>query len=455
MPVDTGFSMVLPVVGGLLLATGAFLIRRGLWPRRVGTTAHCPKCDYILAGEADRCSECGTPVNARNIIRGERPRRARPAWSGGILAVVGGLLILLWATDSVGRVQWIRYEPLSWLLRDLRGGNTGSSLSAWNEIHRRIQAKALSDAEQSEMVDAGLQVQAMGTAAPHRTAILNYVADRYTANKLTAAQADRFFAGMLKVSLSVRPTVGTQSRVPYLIHGLGSGPDGWWLRMRTLEVQIDNRKTQSGGGGVGGSFGNWTSGSSLDPVGTPGKHHLRVRIELATDIDRGGGINWNDNATVAKHMTQDLTADFQAVPGPTPIATITKPDASVLRPLLKPRLSYNVGIRNNLSVMVDASALPVDAAFDVLIRFGGKEYPAGSVYFRAGVAGGYGTSADHFPTDAPDAVDVIFRSSKRVAAETVDMNRTWDGEVIVPDVPLPKPLGWRPSSAPSTSQSRP
>ena len=442
--------MILPVLGGLLLAVSALLIRRGLWPRRVGTTPHCPKCDYILSGDPDRCSECGTAVNARNIIRGERLRRAGPAWAGGLLALLGVLFVLLGATDWASRIQWIHYEPLSWLLRDLGSRSTAASIPAWNEIQRRIDAKGLSDAEQSDVVDKGLQVQTLGTGLSSRNLILNYIAGRYTDNKLTAAQADRFFAGMLKFTLSVRPTVGAQSRVPYSIHGAGVGPDGWWLRMRTIEAQIDDRKPQSGGGGVGGSFGGWTSGSTLDPVGTPGRHHLRIKIELATNP--GGGIDWDDNAKVAKRITQDLTADFQAIAGQTPIATVTTPDASVLRPLLKPRLSYNVGIRNNLSVMVDASALPVDAAFDVLIRFGGREYPAGSVYFHAGSPGGYGTNADHFPTDAPASVDVIFRSSRRVAAETADMNRTWEGVIIVPDVPLPKPPGWGARPAPTAGK---
>lgn len=450
----SALSLLLPGIGGLLLVLGALLIKRGLWPRRVGLTPHCPKCDYILSGEPERCSECGTTVSARNVVRGERQRRAAPTWFGGALAVMALLVVFLWASDTASKIQWIHYEPLSWLLRDLGSGNASLNVPAWVELQRRIGENRLSDAEQSELVDKGLQVRTLGTTWPHRNAILDYIAGRYTDKKLTDAQADQFFAGMLKVSLSVRPTVGAQSRVPYLIRGTGDGPNGWWLRMRTLEVQLDDRKAQRGGGGSGGSsFGGWSTGSTLDPVGAPGKHHLRVKVELATDIDRGGGVNWDDDASVAKRLTQDLTADFQVIPGQTPIETVTSPDASALRPLLKPRLEFNPGIRNNLSVMVDGAALPVDVAFDVLIRFDGKEYPASSVHFLAGSPGGYGTSADHFPTNAPVKVDVIFRSSERVARETVDMSRIWKGEITVPDVALPRPPGSHPSSAPPTKQA--
>jgi len=41
--------------------------------------------------------------------------------------------------------------------------------------------------------------------------ILDYIGSRYVDKKLSASQADRFFANVLKVKLSVRPVIGTQS----------------------------------------------------------------------------------------------------------------------------------------------------------------------------------------------------------------------------------------------------
>jgi hypothetical protein len=48
------------IFGVVLLHAGAFLIKWGWFPPRVGKTPHCPKCDYPLTGiETDRCRECG------------------------------------------------------------------------------------------------------------------------------------------------------------------------------------------------------------------------------------------------------------------------------------------------------------------------------------------------------------------------------------------------------------
>jgi hypothetical protein len=436
----------------MCLLIGMLLIKRGRWPRRVGETVHCRKCDYILAGEPSRCSECGTPVDSRTVVRGERPRRAAMAWIGVPAALFGLALLTPQTTEFFSQIQWIHYEPLSWLLRDLGNSNLAVSVPAWGEIQRRLNENRLSDTDQSALVDKGLIVQTVGWSFTDRNAILDYVAARYLAQKLTGAQADRFFAGMLKVNLSVRAIVGSRSRVPYLISGAGQGPDKWWMHTRDLEARVDDGPIQKLGGSTGGGFDGWSSGSTLDPATKPGKHTLHLKVELATDVDRGSGVNWNDNAVVAKRVTQDLTADFQVVEGLTPIATLTGPNASALRPLLKPTLRHDPTYPGEIWVNVDAAALPVDAAFAVFLRSGGREFPAGSVSFHKGSPGGYGTGAQNVPADVSGPMDVIFRSSETVARETVSLTQIWKGEVIVANVPLPRPAPSSQAYLPASTQ---
>jgi len=116
---------------------------------------------------------------------------------------------------------------------------------------------------------------------------------------------------------------------------------------------------------------------------------------------------------------------------------VTTPDASALRPLLKPSLRRNAADPTQAKLDVDAAAARVDLAFEVFMRFNGKEYPAGSVNYRAGARGGYGTYARNIPLDAPPTIDIIFRGSEEVARQTINMTQIWKGEIIVSNVPLP------------------
>jgi hypothetical protein len=431
---------MLPALGAILIVIGSVMLKRGRWPQRAGQTPHCPKCDYILTTDQTRCPECGTTVGPANIVLGERHRRGGLAFTGVGLALPGVAPIALFASGVVQNIDWIRYKPLSWLLNDLASGRPRVDQPAWGEIQRRIDAGLLSDNDQNVVVEKGLFVQNLtsGTASQN-VAILNFIAGRYLKQKLTTAQADQFFAGMLKVNLSARPVVGAKSRLPFIITGTGRGPDGWWMRVRTLESQVDNGQIQRLGGASGGSFGGWSSGSSMPPIQIVGKHQLRVKVEFATDVDRGGGVAWDDNAVVAKRMTQDLFANFEAIEGQTPIATVTAPPAQTLAPLLVPTLTRSPGQGSDVWVNVNTPGLPVDAAFDVLLRIKGKNYQLGSVSFHRGAASGFGTGGRDIPRDAPDKVDVIFRSSEQVARDTIDLTSIWKGEILIPEVSLPKP----------------
>ena len=103
-------------------------------------------------------------------------------------------------------------------------------------------------------------------------------------------------------------------------------------------------------------------------AGTPGKHRLRLKVDMTTGII--GGIP-------PGRVTQNLFADFETIEGDTSIATVVVPDASVLRPLLTPRLTVSPRFDPPVYFSVFATALPVDAAFDSFIRLDGKEYPVG------------------------------------------------------------------------------
>ena|SRR6266700_3569623 len=75
---------------------------------------------------------------------------------------------------------------------------------------------------------------------------------------------------------------------------------------------------------------------------------------------------------------------------------------------------------------------PVDLAFEVFVRSGGKEYRVGSVNFQKGVHASYLLKADRFPGDLTAPVEIILRSSEAVAKTTIDLRQIWKGEIILP-----------------------
>ncbi|MDB5292703.1 MAG: hypothetical protein JWL69_3944 [Phycisphaerales bacterium] len=85
------------------------------------------------------------------------------------------------------------------------------------------------------------------------------------------------------------------------------------MRVRVLEEQIDNDTVQvTSGTTLTGFSGRWSTGRMLPFVPTPGKHRLRVKVELSTGPTATFG---NNNAPPATLITDDLIANFQVTGG--------------------------------------------------------------------------------------------------------------------------------------------
>jgi len=429
------------LVSAIFLVTGAFLLKRGAWPRRVGDTPHCPKCDYILSGDQIRCPECGTAVDVSNVVRGDRRPRVILAGVGGALVGLGvGILLLSVAALVYNTIDWRRHEPLSWLLKG--ASNIGSP--GWAEVQRRIDNNLLSESDQNAVVETGLEIQNMPSTNLVAKNVLNFIGNRYLDGKLKASQADRFFANMMKVNLTVRSVVGAQSDLPYAVTYVGCGPTTtWWYRLRIFEPQIDDEPVQrnvtntiSGGSGLGGL----SSGGALRPVAKLGKHRLHSMVEVAIGTSGGNfGTNYDEKAPVARRVTQNLFADFEVIDGQTPIVAVAEPDVATMRSLLRPRVKFNPsGNFPPLDLDVFNNALPLDLAFDILIRIKGMEIRVGTVYLRKNLLGGTTIflAKNNFPADPPASMDVILRSSEAAARQTIDIKRIWKGEIILSNVPV-------------------
>jgi hypothetical protein len=308
----------------------------------------------------------------------------------------------------------------------------------------------LSESQQNDLAEYALKLQQNGKSNLSGPNIFDFVAQRYLAHKLSPGQEERFFNGALQLAIDVRPTTGSQDRVPYWIRAVGRGPNNWWTRLRVAQSQVDGGPSQPGEGGSGSSstFSGWANGGSLPPQ-PPGKHHVRVTVEYSAASNPSAA--QSNNGPYDKTITRVLEADFTSVEGHAPIATVAEPPAATIRNCLTADLSTGNSSSASLNVNVNVTAAPVDIAFDVFLRDAtGKEWPVGGINFHKGANAGYGTGTPYFPKPSPDKIDLIFRSSEAVARGTTDLTQIWQGEIVLPNVPIKKP-----ASQPAAASTQP
>lgn len=431
----TAPAYLVPLLGVALSIAGLLLVRRGRWPRRVGTTPHCSKCDYILTDlvtvpdQLPRCPECGTPATPWRIRLGERPIRPSLIWSGSALAVLGALLLTSLLSTSVRSFQWIHLEPLEWLLGDLDNGSPSTRERSWNEIMRRDNAGLLSEADKSMVVDRGLQSRPLFIFS-HGDVIANYLAGRYLKNKLSDAQTDAFFARITDVQLTIRPLVGTKSPLPYVVNSLNPTPARWQLVMGISQTQVDDRAPERPQRRV-----DYYVKTAIEQHGAPpGMHRLRVRIKLLSDPHLGGTSVDLDNPVPGQHViTRDLSGTFKVVEGRTPIAVLTMPAAAELRRKIIAKVSPSHGDRADaISVYMEADQLPCNAPFAVSIRARGREYPIGNWVVKKDTNVGSYWFPEEATLDDLDGAEIVLRSDETLARRTVDLQQIWKGRIVIP-----------------------
>ena len=185
-------STIFLIVGIVLLHAGLFCVKRGWFPRRVGNTPHCGKCDYPLTGiESDRCPECGQFLSPRTTVRGERPRRRGVGLTGVVVALIGVAGLVAAFTPTVRDTDWYRYKRLGWVLTDLESTNVPLQDRAWTELTRRRGAKLLADSDLQRLDQTGVRVvsRASANGPPQLT---EHLAARF--DRLTAPQQDAMLA---------------------------------------------------------------------------------------------------------------------------------------------------------------------------------------------------------------------------------------------------------------------
>jgi hypothetical protein len=191
------------LIGLVLAAVAAYLLKIGYWPRRRGKSPHCRGCGYSVVGiDSAKCPECGSVLSARGaVVRGERRRRPGPAWAGAVLAVAAALLLGALASGRLRAIDWYSHRPTGWVTGDLSSFQRAGR--AWDELQKRSDAGRLSADQHAALDDASLTL--IGRSAPpppglYRRAVVDRLAQRWPDGTLTADRRDRL-VGQLTADL--------------------------------------------------------------------------------------------------------------------------------------------------------------------------------------------------------------------------------------------------------------
>lgn len=214
------FFALFLLVASLLGLLGMVLTWRGLWPRRVGATPHCSRCNYIVRGIGmGRCPECGAVLSDPDaIVRGERPVRRGKGVFGIVMIVVALGLFAVALTPGLRTIDWYQYAPTQWVIKDYQSTIPAVSNRAWGELERRLNSENPPDDKWPRIIDAFLtKFEGDATLIASRSGVV-------VAGKLmsfTPQQRERFFAAtMTSLNSAVIPVrMAAQGELDRMLDG--------------------------------------------------------------------------------------------------------------------------------------------------------------------------------------------------------------------------------------------
>jgi hypothetical protein len=460
---------------------GIALVVLGWRGRRVDDHPVCRRCRFDLFGApADQraCPECGGDVTAPRAKRiGNRERRRRTLYAGLATCVLGFGALGTIGVLAAKRTDWNQYKPVAWLKRDLLDTSAGGSAStgALRELSRRIRDNAITAAQIDDVADAVLARQA-DLKQPWTRVMGEYIESARLAQRLSDQRWKRYATTALEQAaasgvLKVRPKLTRE-----MPHQLGPAllPAQFTIAPPRVGMRLSLQLSMHAEAIAGDMVGQMQSLSRYEgPLMTTGKPfdmpvtlalnplkladaplgqkqlHLRLYLEVR-DWQSGSFARFGDTSRPPLAQAScDARATYELLERGT--RTVELVSDETLREALLSALTVsqvNLGPQGSCSGLIRcAGGLPIPLACDVILRDpAGKEYRASMLTLTpARPLAAFGT-ADRLPTGL-DRIDVILRSNPNAAKTTVDIDRIWDGELVIADVPVRR-------LPPATSSSR-
>jgi predicted RNA-binding Zn-ribbon protein involved in translation (DUF1610 family) len=317
-----GIGIGWPWIAGLALLAlaGLFVIWRGLYPRRQGTTPYCRKCGYNLTGkdrtaEDARCPECGFVVSADDaVIFGERVRRWRRVFAGLVIFLFGAVPLVLIGIGVARGIDWYRYKPTGLVIRDLQSADSNLAGKGAREITRRYLDKKLSKAQVHKLAEVCLAEQRRPDSRFTATQVLiDLLGTMYQRRELAQNQIDRFFENLCPVECVARPTVIRGRDCPLELRWESRVPrSGVWAMLAPQDTRFARHPR---GHAFGRDFEvtgpvSHTIVRAAEPARKPGRHELPIDVELRV---YDSGIPGEDVGNPVRTISRTVTAEFEVL----------------------------------------------------------------------------------------------------------------------------------------------
>jgi hypothetical protein len=439
--------LALLTIGGVFVLLGAAWIWIGLRGRRMGETPFCRQCGYELTGiGSSQCPECGSILSARRaVVRGRRQPMRDSIYVGSIVAFIGACCVIA-GSGRVPRINWYQFKPTSRILADLQSPTVGAPGEEWLELNDRIAKGKLSADQLNRLIELALAQQAAPSLAPQpspfRGHLIDFLAEQVANGKTTPAQSDRFFRQAFVFSLAVRKQILLGDPITYAVTSSGVGPTGagmshWSSRLDTT-VDVDGKSESAGPGTSSGGLGGFGTITSWMPCDTPGKHTVTVKISVHVQPRSARSNSVTPGTATVFDKVFSLTGTTEVLPTEPPgfITLINAPELTApITAAIKAEFCIFQVKFNSIEAMIDVDNAPVDLAFDVILRVGGKETSLNPIHVKKGATNNWAASGKY--TDPPpQKADIVLRSSPAAARKTVDMTSIWNGEIVFKDVPV-------------------
>jgi hypothetical protein len=326
---------------------------------------------------------------------------------------------------------------------------------AWMVVEMFIVDSQLSSSQQSQVVALCLSQQPFDKARSWNRPMVDYLEKLYRAGKLSAAEQETFFQQMVGFELLARKKVVLGDPVPVRLDIRRRGLIGFRVefcpaddeRMTDMLLPYLDGKLISGGPRMP------TRINDLRSIDSGYREHISHQLALECDVagqhtvelaltvrvrERFAG-QAGGEAKLCHQRQIRLSAGFEVL-GEEPADYIRQINDSSLRRALAECIRcktdrFDAGRGQHLWITVEIDKPPVGVAFEVFAQFEGMELRMGEVHAARGESVHRFLSAES-GRPAPERCSVIFRSSEKVARNTVDLVEMWAGEIVLPQVPV-------------------
>lgn len=508
--------MAAPLLIALLacLAAGVVLIWAGLRGRRLNDHPVCASCRFDLAGvypAAVTCPECGAGLKrARGVRIGSRRKLWPVVAAGLVLALAPAALIATVAFGLLTGAKLNDYKPLRLLMWEAARAAGPTETELVKELIDRVENQSLELDAGTAISELALRANA-DRSRPRSSAWPDLLEAAHEQSLLSNMDHQRFLNEAVAVEAVARPQVRAGAPIPVLIRMKDVRIGVKTLAVATLfidQARLDDRPiarwkpahevhgwSLTVQAGTEQLIAEVPLGGAASSFPSPGDTEIRLAIspELVTGPTaepRELLISTADVAPVPHTLNLSLYVDsttppkqdlfghgFRArytastgarrldfalpveilPPGPPVVRLIPRSQDldDLFEPMLRPAqvlVSRGADGRSGVSVHFMIGRLPVEIAYDVIIRQGDRENVLGS--FTSGVV--TATPGVNDPNDpwlasgqqglermvagevqnlAPGPVDVILRPNADFAARTVDIQAIYGGDFVFTEVP--------------------